>query len=85
MDHVVFEAELLHIRVLQLINEDGIKDCEFHRSSFLMIDDWLQVEILVVATLTKMGRVWITFLLIEVENISMESPCQSQTGIGSSL
>ena len=41
MDHVVFEAELLCIKVFQLINENGVKDCEFHRSSFLMIDDWL--------------------------------------------
>lgn len=85
MDHVVFEAELLCIRVLQLINEDGIKDCEFHHSSFLMTDDWLQVEIVVVATLTKIGRAWITFLLIGVQNMSMKSPCQSQTGTGSSL
>ena len=30
MDHVVFEAELLCIKVFQLINEDGIKDYEFH-------------------------------------------------------
>lgn len=39
MDLAVFEAELLCIKVFQLINEDGIKDCEFYRSSFLMIDD----------------------------------------------
>ena len=41
MDLVVFEAELLCIKVFQLINEDGIKDCEFYRYSYLMIDDWL--------------------------------------------
>lgn len=41
MDHVVFEAELLCIKVFQLINEDGIKDYEFYCFSFLMIDDWL--------------------------------------------